>query len=259
MKYTKAIVQKIEPDGITVAFTPAGGGMGVAKVKFKDLSEDLQHQFDFSSQKAAAYEKAEKARKMTAFADTTEVATLKTLSKMVADYHESHTYMLSRDAKPVFACVDMACDVWNMVVTKGIRARLQVGNVEKYNASFAEANHAWVMAEISPGSWVALEATAGFVVDETRNPRYFTGKSFPSPAELKACAELLKQRHELAVDLTTAKRDYDSLYEQYNRATGASRQGLASVLVQKAAMLQTRTADIERVGAQLEALLARAD
>ena len=84
-----------------------------------------------------------------------------------------------------FVCVDMACDVWDMVKTRGLDAKIMAGNVRKDISSLAEANHTWVMVEVSPGDWVAIEATGGRVVERAENSRYYRGRSFSSPKELK--------------------------------------------------------------------------
>jgi len=60
-----------------------------------------------------------------------------------------------------------------------------VGNVEKDMRSLEEANHAWVLAEVAPGEWLAVEATGGFVVFQNENGRYYIGRIFSSPREFK--------------------------------------------------------------------------
>lgn len=54
--YKGVTVQKIDPDGLTIAYAPATGGIGAAKIKFKNLSEDLQRQFNYNPENAATYE-----------------------------------------------------------------------------------------------------------------------------------------------------------------------------------------------------------
>lgn len=46
--YRNAQVQKVESDGITVRFSPPQGGVGVARLAFKDLSQPFQAQYGFS-------------------------------------------------------------------------------------------------------------------------------------------------------------------------------------------------------------------
>ena len=110
-----------------------------------------------------------------------EAGKIRILSDIVSDYHRNHTYIDGG----VFVCGDMACDVWNMVKTKGIAAKIQVGNVDRHITSLHEANHAWVMAETSPGCWLALETTAGRVVHRNENEEYYSGWSFANPKEFR--------------------------------------------------------------------------
>jgi hypothetical protein len=82
------------------------------------------------------------------------------LAQIVAEYHRTHTYV----GNDIYQCVDMASDVWNQVLTKGIEAHVMVGNIEKDIVTLLDANHAWVLAEVSPGKMVALETTGGMLV-----------------------------------------------------------------------------------------------
>ncbi|MGA3285378.1 MAG: hypothetical protein ABSD57_13085 [Verrucomicrobiota bacterium] len=54
--YKSATVQRVDPDGLTIGYTPAGGGTGAVKIKFKNLPDDLQRQYKYDPDKAAAYE-----------------------------------------------------------------------------------------------------------------------------------------------------------------------------------------------------------
>ena len=49
-------VQRVDPDGLAVGYAAAGGGTGAAKIKFKNLPDDLQRQYKYDPDKAAAYE-----------------------------------------------------------------------------------------------------------------------------------------------------------------------------------------------------------
>lgn len=116
-----------------------------------------------------------------------EEQNIRIVKHIVEEYHKTHTY-----SKPDwFVCFDMAIDVWNMVKTKGINAKLLVGDVEKDVTNIREANHVWVMAETSPNKWIALETTGGFLVCSNQkicpvdNPRYYHGWGFDNPRELK--------------------------------------------------------------------------
>ena len=60
--YRNATVQRADPDGLIVAFQPdQAGGFGVAKVKFRDLPENVRSQYNYDANKANDFE-AQQAR-----------------------------------------------------------------------------------------------------------------------------------------------------------------------------------------------------
>ena len=52
-------VQKVAPDGLVISYAPADGGVGIAKLKFTDLSDDLQPRYGYNPTNAAAFERSE--------------------------------------------------------------------------------------------------------------------------------------------------------------------------------------------------------
>jgi hypothetical protein len=54
--YKGVTVQRVDPDGLTIGYASAGGGTGAVKIKFKNLPDDLQRQYKYDPDKAAAYE-----------------------------------------------------------------------------------------------------------------------------------------------------------------------------------------------------------
>ena len=146
---------------------------------------------------------------------------------IVRQYHETHVY----SEYDLFVCSDMALDVWNMLKAQGINSLIQIGNVEEGVQDISEANHAWVLAETSPGEYLALETTSGYAVRD--NPLYYQGWSFHSPRKFKRYVELrheynmrvdLVERYATAHDLLLDTYvDLVSEYEQsYNRLAGTS-------------------------------------
>ena len=109
-------------------------------------------------------------------------------NEIVANYHKSHIYSLN----DMYVCVDMASDIWDMLKAQGINAKINVGNVNKDITDIKDADHAWVLAEIAPNSYLALEATGGYSVQKADNPRYYYGWSFDNPKELKDALDKLK-------------------------------------------------------------------
>ncbi len=64
--YQGVTVQRIDPDGLTIGYAAVGGGTSIAKIKFKNLPEDLQRQYKYDPDQAAAYE-AKQAQGMAAW------------------------------------------------------------------------------------------------------------------------------------------------------------------------------------------------
>ncbi len=107
-----------------------------------------------------------------------------TAENIVKHYHETHIY----SKYDFFVCSDMALDVWDMLKAQGINALIQIGNVETGTDNVSEANHAWVLAEVSQGEYLALETTGGYAVWD--NSLYYKGWSFDNPKEYKRFVEL---------------------------------------------------------------------
>jgi hypothetical protein len=57
--YKDAVKLRVDPDGILVRYQPVDGGIGLAKLKFRDLPEDLQKQYGYDPKGAAEFEKQE--------------------------------------------------------------------------------------------------------------------------------------------------------------------------------------------------------
>ena len=94
-----------------------------------------------------------------------------TAENIVKRYHETHIY-----SKYDFFCLsDMALDVWNMLKAQGINALIQIGNVKAEAKDITDADHAWILAEVSPGEYLALETTGGYAAWLKDNPLYYQG------------------------------------------------------------------------------------
>ncbi len=126
-----------------------------------------------------------------------ENLTISKLQQIVQDYYKTHTY----SSIDLFVCTDTSIDVWNLVKTRGINAKICAGNIE-YNISeetsslngtinvLRKMNHAWVLAEALPFQWIALETTGGYLVWESNNSLYYQNICFNTPKEFKRFVEL---------------------------------------------------------------------
>ena len=55
--YKNTHVERVEPDGITISYTPVHGGIAITKLNFDELSDDLRLKYGFDPEKKKAYEK----------------------------------------------------------------------------------------------------------------------------------------------------------------------------------------------------------
>ncbi|MCK9196081.1 MAG: hypothetical protein M0P16_03785 [Syntrophales bacterium] len=135
---------------------------------------------------------------------------LQLVEKIAADFHKTHTYML----EDRFACLDMAINIWNQLMTNGIEAKIMGGTLKEdimnwsYRLLVMNSDHAWVVAKISPTDKVAIETTSGIVIKPgmKNSSLYFKGIEFDNPAQVKEFENLrtrlvmCKEAHELVDD-----------------------------------------------------------
>jgi hypothetical protein len=136
---------------------------------------------------------------------------------LLTDYHKQHKY----SKEDFFVCSDMAIEVWDIIKTAGINARIMVGNVEKDIVSdkstpdyIAEMNHVWVMAEIARSEWVPLDPTAGMIV-HPQMPNfklYLYGTHFDTPRQFKEFSEARKALFQTCKEAHTMVTDFNTVY-----------------------------------------------
>lgn len=150
--------------------------------------------------------------------DLTGDTILETVTNIIEFYHDTHAY-----SKPdLFVCSDMASEVWSMLKARGINARIVVGNIDVPIDDIVQSDHAWLLAEVDGGEYVALETTGGYVVYEDENPLYYRGWYFNNPADMKSYNALIKEynvRVEIVNDLIA--RD-NQVVDQHNQSTNPS-------------------------------------
>ena len=142
-----------------------------------------------------------------------------TAEKIVSYYHETHTYSI----QDFYVCSDMASDVWNMLAAQGINAVIQIGNIENGAVEITSCDHAWVLAEVVPGEYLALETTGGQVVPKGENPLYYQGWSFVNPRDFKQYQQLRREYNIIVgiINWLVLKNEdnynaYKELVEEYN-------------------------------------------
>jgi hypothetical protein len=203
--------------GCGATTTGASGEVSAALDAAKEQVSSLKGELDAAQDKIAALQQqVMEAGTESGLAGSTPEETAKNIVKT---YHETHTYSKT----DLFVCADMAMDVWNMLQAQGIDAVIKIGDVEKAVTNMQDSGHAWVVAEIGSGKFLALETTNGRAVTQSENPLYYAGWAFENPAEYKRF-EQLKYEHNLRVELIKslnedgkkATDDYNAAVTEYN-------------------------------------------
>jgi tetratricopeptide (TPR) repeat protein len=139
------------------------------------------------------------------------------ITMLMDDYHRKHKYL----KEDFFVCSDMAIEVWDIIKTAGINAKLIVGNIErdivKYESTheyIAKINHVWVLAEVTPAAWIPVEATAGRIVHpQVLNfELYQKGSLFDNPRLFKEFSESRNSLFETCKEAHTAVEHYKNNY-----------------------------------------------
>jgi outer membrane murein-binding lipoprotein Lpp len=134
--------------------------------------------------------------------------------QIVINYEASHLY-----EKDVYDCNNMASDVWNMLKAQGIDAVIVVGSVEHVITDILQSDHAWVLAEVAPGEFLALDATIGHAFTPDTGSRYFRGWTFASPADLKANDDLRTEYNTRVLFIYLLNNEANIAANLYNNST----------------------------------------
>jgi phage shock protein A len=166
-----------------------------------------------------------------------------TAERIARFYANTHYY-----EENIFDCTDMSDDVWNMLKAQGISARLVVGNpnVPAFD-DITLSNHSWVMAEVAPGEYLAVEAVGGYTVSRQSNGGYYRGWTFNNPAELNRYYELITE-YNVRVEMR------NRLEVEANAALGQGNNSLYSKLVELRTEQET---ELNNIRAQYEALATK--
>jgi hypothetical protein len=210
--------------GITAVMLVAGlfagcspetvGGDGAELEAAREMIDNLEEQLNEAKDEAGALMQqiAELGDGAGLTGDTKE----ETAINIVQQYHKTHTYSM----EDLYVCANMAMDVWNMLKAQGIDAVIQIGSAEKTVTNMVDSEHAWVIAEIDNGQYLALETTSGEAVTKAENPLYYTGWAVESPAKYNEFEELM-QEHNVRADIVNSMiKDAENTYSLYQTEFG---------------------------------------
>ncbi|GEM_PF-4995542 len=144
-------------------------------------------------------------------AESLEERNVRISEEIVQKYHETH----AKNGSDMLECGDMACDVWELLETEGIHAKIMIGRLDREVANISEADHAWVIAEIAPNKWLALDPTEK---QSATNPLYYIGWHFLTPTDFRTYEQLLAQFNNQSSKYGTERLKYQRMVEEYNNA-----------------------------------------
>ena len=212
---------------LSIAFTGCGGGIPQAdydalKAQLADVQSRLTQaqadksaaETDLSTARASIADLQKQLADLQSQGGFTGATKTETVTKLIKYYYETHTYL-----KDIYDCNNMSDDIWDMLKALGISSRLAIGNVDQPISDILASNHAWVMADIGDGNFLALETTNGLTVTRDQNPLYYTGWYFTSPDRVKANDDL-KTRYNAGVEyVNTLVSEINSAINLYNNAS----------------------------------------
>ena len=174
-----------------------------------------------------------------------------TAANIVRYYHETHVY----STWDLFVCSDMSSEVWNMLKAQGIDAIVAVGNVETGIGDILQSNHAWVLAEVSPGQYLALETTGGYAVPKAEKALYYRGWYFDSPADLKANNDLVKEYNiRIAIRNQIAAEDR-KVIDEHNKATNQNTADKLMAVHQKlSGLIEAHETELNNIKSKIDGL-----
>jgi len=208
--------------------------------------------------------------------------------RIAAEYYGSHTYAEG----DIYDCDNMAQDVWNMLKAKGINAKIAVGNfdpgtqskigegkpllenlnsgspgeINPYNYTYQDSGlldsstidnltHAWILAEVSPASWLAIECTGGYVVYSEENENYYQGLTFSNPKNYRSFLDLYSDWKKGTIDYENERLYYNKLIATYNNASYSDQVAMKSSVEIAEDRLREKEQAFLKTDSELKALL----
>jgi hypothetical protein len=106
-----------------------------------------------------------------------------TAQEIAGYYYEQHIYISHE-----IDCVDMSCDIWDILQKSGIKSLIAVGNLDQKTETFQQCNHAWLVIADSSGKFFVLEATNGhlYFADSPQISEYTGCSLYAKPSDLRA-------------------------------------------------------------------------
>jgi TPR repeat protein len=131
-------------------------------------------------------------------------------AEVVKKFASSHKYIPGS-----FVCVDFAAGVRYELMERGINAKVRVGDMNREVGAIEQADHAWVMAEVTPGTWLAIEPQREIIYRE-KNASYYQGWDFDDNNSVLDHNRLVHDLYEAKKRYQDAIKERDEIAAQYN-------------------------------------------
>jgi hypothetical protein len=168
------------------------------------------------------------------------------VTQIIVNYHAAHTYLAN-----IYDCNDMSGDVWDLLKKQGITSRLVIGNIDENITDILASDHAWILAEISPGSYLALETTGGVVYTRTEKPAYFHGWYFTSPDQVVAYHDYVAAYNEGVALRNKIAAEDNRIVDLVNSTQSETWMAVHNELTSLITMIET---DISAIHSKIDAL-----
>jgi multidrug efflux pump subunit AcrA (membrane-fusion protein) len=173
------------------------------------------------------------------------------VAQIVKNYHETHTYSVT----DLFVCGDMAAEVWNLLKTQGINALMVIGDINTRITDITLCSHAWVLAEVSPGQYLALETTGGITVTRAENALYYHGWTFTSPSDIKDYQQIVVKYNTGVTFHNWLFNEETRILNLYNNSANQAEAGQWLAVYNELVSLTTqKETDLNTLHAQLDTL-----
>lgn len=115
--------------------------------------------------------------------------------------------------------------------------------------------HAWVLAEVSPDYWLAIESTGGYVVYSTENESYYHGLIFSNPKNYRIFFELYRDWKTQAAEYKSESLSYNKLIGIFNNASYSEQMVMKSSIEITKERLHEKEEKFLKTDSELKALL----
>jgi gas vesicle protein len=230
-----------------------------AKEQLEKAQEEKQEIQETKEQVQSAYDKAEEKideletliNSLKSQYELAEGTPAEIAEKIVKNYHDTHVYSKT----DLFICSDMSAEVWNMLKAQGISAVIVVGDKDGAISDIIYSDHAWVLAEVGSGEYLALETTGGHSVSKDENPYYYQGWTFSSPYDLNSYNNLVREYNVRVSIRNRINDEANAVAEEHNQSTNPTTAERLKAVYDKLVELREEQEDeLNKIKAEIDSL-----